>query len=396
MGEVFNSIKSICRLALSSPSKEMIEYQVERLIEAYKKNGNDLEAQSIQQILDRSRSTVPFTPLNITLSSLGGEELTKDVPIPVDKESSSPILEVVLKEDLENIEPLYNKSIQHAVDSVIEEWQNYDKLLEGSATPSRSCLLFGDPGTGKTMLAKWIAKQVGLPVVVARLDGIVSSYLGTSARNLANLFKFANRYKCILLLDEFDSIAKLRDDPQEVGEVKRIVNALLQNLDERATKGFTIGVTNHESLLDPAVWRRFDIQMMIPRPDADVRRKLFEYYSSPIQFSDAEKSFIVWCLEDSTGADIRKFADWVKRKSILDKEMGQSIISMMRRYSTLNATRLNPSISALLAKSDEDLCSYLVENSTLGVKKKDIAELFSISPSVLSKRISKAAKNESE
>lgn len=84
------------------------------------------------------------------------------------------------------------------------------------------------------------------------------------------MFSFANRYNCVLLLDEFDAIAKLRNDPQEVGEVKRVVNTLLQCLDSRKDCGFTIGVTNHEALLDPAVWRRFDVQIEIPKPSPQI------------------------------------------------------------------------------------------------------------------------------
>ena len=93
---------------------------------------------------------------------------------------------------------------------------------------------------------------------------------------------------------------------------------------------------------------------------------------------------------------IKKFGDWAKRKYILDGDWKQSIISMMRQYSTLNVGRFNHSVSLLLSESDEALCTFLVENSSLGVKKKDIAELFSISPSVLSKRISKVVKNGTE
>src|SRR5207247_10685382 len=104
--------------------------------------------------------------------------------------------------------------------------------------------------TGKTRLARWMAAQLELPILLARMDGLVSSFLGTTARNIGNLFGFANRYRCLLLLDEFDALAKLRDDPQEVGEIKRVVNALLQNLDARSDLGLTIGITNHPKLLD--------------------------------------------------------------------------------------------------------------------------------------------------
>ena len=112
--------------------------------------------------------------------------------------------------------------------------------------PTRSLLIFGPPGSGKTLTAYHIAAKLNLPLVVARIDGLISSFLGTTARNIANLFDFANRYRCVLLLDEFDAIAKVRDDPQEVGEIKRVVNTLLQNLDGRRSFGVTIAITNHD------------------------------------------------------------------------------------------------------------------------------------------------------
>ena len=102
---------------------------------------------------------------------------------------------------------------------------------------------------------------------------------------------------CVLFLDEFDAIAKLRDDPQEVGEVKRIVNTLLQNLDGRDEIGFTIGVTNHEQLLDPAIWRRFDVQIEIPKPSELIIPSLLTRFLEPLKYSEAETSFLSWCLQ---------------------------------------------------------------------------------------------------
>ena len=151
----------------------------------------------------------------------------------------------------------------------------------------------------------WIAHELGLPVVIAKLDGLVSSSLGAPARNIGNLFKFANRYDCILLIDEFDefdAIAKVRDDSQDFGEIKRVVNVVLQNLDARRHVGFTIGITNHSRLLDKAVWRGFEAQLDIPKPDFDLPKLLAARLMRPVEALDSHLQLITWFTDDATGA----------------------------------------------------------------------------------------------
>jgi SpoVK/Ycf46/Vps4 family AAA+-type ATPase len=257
-----------------------------------------------------------------------------------------------------------------------------------NATPSRSCLIYGAPGTGKTHLAKWMAKEIQLPMVLAKLESIVSSFLGTSARNIGNLFKFANRYNCVLLLDEFDAIAKLRNDPQEVGEVKRIVNSLLQCLDERDSIGFTIGITNHEQLLDPAIWRRFDVQIDIPKPSNKVIQELLNAFLPPLEFSESELKFMSWCLNGATGADVEKWVNWLKRMKIINEYRHENLISLMRRYILLNTGRISRNVKDALDGPNEALYEILT-GSDADLKKKDIASILNITPSSLSKQISK-------
>ena len=92
-------------------------------------------------------------------------------------------------------------------------------------------MLYGVPGCGKSTVAKYIAQQIGLPLVIARLDALVSSLLGSTSKNIRKVFDFADSRPCILFLDEFDAIAKARDDQHELGELKRVINSLLQNID---------------------------------------------------------------------------------------------------------------------------------------------------------------------
>jgi AAA+ superfamily predicted ATPase len=232
-----------------------------------------------------------------------------------------------------------------------------------------------------------MAKQLGQPVVLARLEGLMSSFLGTTSRNIGGLFAFVNRYRCVLLLDEFDAIAKLRNDSQEVGEVKRVVNTLLQSLDSRHEKGFTIGVTNHESLLDPAIWRRFDIQVEIPKPPAEVLMKLLKDFLMPLEFNESEIKFLAWCLEGSTGADAETLARWIKRAYVIEEE--SNIVWVLKQFALLNSGRVDSVKRNVMTHSDDDLIAMLLNDKNYSFKQKDVASLFGMTPSTLSKLLSK-------
>lgn len=389
----FNIIQTLCR-AFAAGDRDGVEYNIQRLADMCKQDGHLNEASQLQRILQMVRKYDGMSSFVVSASSIVlGENLTPNVVVPVDKETAAPILEVIFPNDLPQEEPVFDARIQEAVNSVILEWTNYFKLLEMKATPSRSCLIFGDPGTGKTHLAKWIAKRVGLPVVLAKLDGIMSSFLGTSSRNISNLFSFANRYKCVLLLDEFDAIAKLRNDPQEVGEVKRIVNTLLQCLDSREDVGFTIGVTNHEQLLDPAIWRRFDVQIEIPKPSADVISSLIKKFLYPLEYNEAEIIFLTWCLQSATGADVQKMTNWLKRMKLIPEYQNESLFDLMRMYVLLNTGRISNMVRTSISHPiDEVVRQLLNDNPTL--KQKDLAEIFNMAPSSISKLKTKNIKGE--
>src|SRR3712207_5844920 len=116
----------------------------------------------------------------------------------------------------------------------------------------------GVTGVQTCALPIYISMETGLPLITARLDGMISSLLGSTAKNIRKIFDFASRQECILFLDEFDVIAKIRDDKNETGELKRVVNSLIQNIDVFSRDSIIIAATNHHELLDPAIWRRFN------------------------------------------------------------------------------------------------------------------------------------------
>lgn len=318
-----------------------------------------------------------------------GETLTRNTPSPVDKETSAPLADIIFPSEVNTHAPIFENEIARAINSLVEEWNNFERLAEVGMHPSRSCLIYGAPGTGKTRLAMWMASQLNLPVVLVKIDGLISSFLGTTARNIGSLFAYANRYRCVLLLDEFDAFAKLRDDPQEVGEIKRVVNALLQNLDSRREIGFTIGITNHQKLLDPAVWRRFEIQLEIPKPDFDIRVKLAENFMQPLSVSPQHLKLISWFTEGSTGAEIESVVKTYKRSAAIKGPESESLIGTLKQFAILNSARLSPSRRELLFQDPSTLFKSLRDDKKLNMSLEDIGMLAGKDKSSISRAISK-------
>ena len=193
---------------------------------------------------------------------------TKNLSVPVDTESRTTLADLVYP-DVNNIDVILSKRNAEELDSFILSYKNADKLNSLGINVSNTLLLYGPPGCGKTKCAYLIAKKLNLPLVIARLDSIISSYLGTTAKNIRSLFEFVQKIPCVLFLDEFDAIAKARDDNNELGELKRVVNSLLQNVDSMSKDSLLLAATNHQQLLDSAVWRRFDYKLEIELPDKE-------------------------------------------------------------------------------------------------------------------------------
>lgn len=222
---------------------------------------NNLEQQGELSLAKRIRTALSKKNSSFTsLDSLSAK--------PVDTESRMEIVEITMP-NIEMSRVILDKYVLEAINNFIESYKRRETLLKSGIDVSNSLLLYGPPGCGKTTVAQLIASVMGLPLVTARLDGLVSSLLGSTAKNIRKIFDFASKRECILFLDEFDVIAKLRDDKNELGELKRVVNSLIQNIDSFSTDSILIAATNHHELLDPAIWRRFSTVITLEKPQKE-------------------------------------------------------------------------------------------------------------------------------
>ncbi|NRD26487.1 AAA family ATPase [Frigoribacterium sp. VKM Ac-2836] len=386
--EHFSIVKAIGRAALAADNREVVAHQLVRLEAALRSSG-DGDADALQKMISaasRPRRAAPSRVARSAVSAL--ERMAVGVPVPVDPESAAPLATVVFPEQNTASRPIFNDVVTEMVQSLTKEWDHQEQLLQAGLHPSLTALAYGPPGTGKTSLALWLAKELNLPAVVARLDGLISSLLGTTARNLGSLFEFANRYECVLILDEFDAIAKLRDDPNEVGEIKRVVNALLQNMDGRAAIGITLGLTNHEALLDPAVWRRFEVQVPIPVPAVPERIAIVAAALGDTPGIEAEAKLIVWMTDGFSGAEVTTVCKKWRKRQIVDGLARTDAVQLIMQVTASTAARFGaadrpewPNREALIAD--------LVLSDTLHFSQGELAHLFGISTKTVSRLVNK-------
>lgn len=240
-------------LVQSGASGDPIAFKsaTEQLIQEERAKQHNLLANDLERILYGDRAQPSSAMHNILPEA------------PTDKESGVALIDI--KQASRSIDELVlESSTFEVIENVLEEYRREDVLRSYGMMPAEKVLFFGPPGCGKTLAAEVMAYELNRPLAIVRLDSLVSSFLGETASNLRKIFDFIAKHKLVVLFDEFDALGKERNDGSEHGELRRIVNAVLQMMDSYDGKSMIIAATNHEQILDSAIWRRFDELVEFP------------------------------------------------------------------------------------------------------------------------------------
>ncbi|MCK5848034.1 MAG: ATP-binding protein [Caldisericia bacterium] len=260
---------------------------IKQLLLSYNKSDKDAFISAAREYIEREKRmkhTQVVKELEMALfntsenrTSFSERRFKNEMPIPRDSEKGFPLLEIKhFTDSYENL--IVDSTVKAQIDQIIREFKDADILATYNLSFKKKILLCGKPGTGKTYTAQIISSLLAIPLVYIRFDSIISSYLGETASNLRKVFDYIEQGTWIVLFDEFDIIGKNRDDIHEHGEIKRVVNNFLQMMDNYNGNSILFAATNHQYMLDSAIWRRFDDIVYYDIPDNETRIKLFDRF----------------------------------------------------------------------------------------------------------------------
>ncbi len=298
--------------SFSRNEREEFLVAAKELIEEERNKNHILLARDLEKLLENGNGYTKPLASNPTPWNQFAEP-------PKDKDTGLALLEVK-QFDLTWDHIVLSEKIFDTLQEIVLENRKQDILAAYNLKPKNKLLFCGPPGCGKTQTAKVLSSALGLPLVYVNLTAVFSSYLGETATNLQKIFTYIEKGEWLVLFDEFDAIARDRDNLNEHGEVKRLVNSLLQLIDNATNQSIFVAATNHEKLLDSAVWRRFDEVIFFDNPSVELRTALLNRYLSAIRYTAINLSTFAARLENVTGADIERICSDAIKAVILRGE----------------------------------------------------------------------------
>jgi len=225
------------------------------------------------------------------------------------------------------IDLILEDGLRKRLSRIISEQNAYNKLRNVGLLPRSKILLIGEPGTGKTMTASALAGELNLPIFTVQLDGLITKYMGETSAKLRLIFDQIKRVRGIYFFDEFDAIGGSRNLGNDVGEIRRILNTFLQFIENSRSDSLIIAATNYSSLLDKALFRRFDDVLEYNLPKDDLVSQTYKKYLSSQKIEKVNWENIKKKSVEISYADIRKVCDNATKYAILeDQKISEKLI----------------------------------------------------------------------
>ena len=298
-------MKRLFRVLQSGTSAD-VDTLCRRVIEEEKKQGHGRVARELEQILT-ARQAPKSAPQSGTLQ-----------PLPTSRRDSAPLVQEISVEKLRH-QMVLPDSVERRFLRIEKEFAARTRLAKHGLKPRHRILLYGPPGCGKSLGAERLAWNTGLPLHKVRFDTLLSSYFGETMANLRKVFDAAQASPCALFLDECDSLARSRTERNDVGEITRITNALLEMLEDYQGDGLVIAATNLDSALDTALFRRFDEVLKVPLPGIDEISRLLKATLSPM---DTDPSLrwreMAQAMDGMSGSEVVHVAQSAAKQGVLE------------------------------------------------------------------------------
>jgi SpoVK/Ycf46/Vps4 family AAA+-type ATPase len=324
-----NILKRVVR-AIADGSQSDLDRLADKIVEAERRTGHKKLADQLEAILKQPRPRG-----NGHAPSIAGDQSLKELPL--SRRHGESLATLFATESLEHHMVL--PAVAEERFARIEcEFAARERLGVYGLRPRKTILLYGPPGCGKSLGAKRLAWKTGLPLMKVRFDALISSYFGESATNLRAIFIAAKERPCVLLLDECDFIARSRNNTKDIGEASRIVNSLLQLMEDYDAPGLLVATTNVESSLDTALFRRFDDVFLVPPPGPEEIQKLLTMTLSAVrqieminwerivkQLSGASAAMVVKAAQDAAKAAVLK-----GKKGVAESDLQQAVAELRR------------------------------------------------------------------
>ena len=298
--------------AIASGSHEDLAQLAQKVVDSERKSGHAKLAGELDSILKRAKPAPAAAPPG------DGDRTFRELP--VSRRGQEQLVTLVPKDALDH-HMVLPPDTEARFGRIEREFAARERLGVYGLKPRKTVLLYGPPGCGKSLGAKRLAWNVGLPLMKVRFDALLSSFFGESLSNLRAVFDAAKSRPSVLLLDECDFIARSRAGGKDIGEASRVVNMLLQLMEEFDAPGLLVATTNLEGALDEALFRRFDEVLQVPPPGPEEIEKLLKLTLAGVAVAKSTAwPTLVAALGGQSAAQVVKVAQDAAKAAVLGGE----------------------------------------------------------------------------